>query len=287
MENKKKAFINKTIAILHNILNIVIQLRWIILMAFCFFLTYKIRNVYRYRFKYNNITKSVFNKAKYVGNAVFIRDKYFLTIADNLFTTCVRRNPQDKLYYFLVMDGSIYKVSPYFYDLETDLAVISVDDDPYYPKFSKKNFALFSTQKREAFIKKHVYISKSLNNTKDYFFKKKKIARIGNYGYEIRSFDNIRNNVGEVVLNDNLEMIGITVGNTTKGAGLMQKMNNKIEVVDLDKIKSFLRGNGFYFYENRQNIDLYRIRDYLKSLNGKVVCYIEPYRQGLSVIRSR
>jgi hypothetical protein len=108
---------------------------------------------------------------------------------------------------------------------------------------------------------------------------------IADSGFTVKSFDNIRNNAGEVVLNDKLELVGITIRNTKRG--LLGKFSNRIEFIDLIKIKNFLLGRGMYYLENKTKIDLSKVRNYLKFMNARVICMEENVRIPLIIQRWR
>ena len=276
MEHKPKernlSELNKII--LENIMPFIKAYKPSIIFIVAILVCFRLKNYYNERFKYDRILNVINKKSRYVGNAVLIRDKYFITPLNNITKTCVKTKPEDNIYYYIVMNNIFYRVNLVNFDFSRNLALLQIYENPRYPEFNTKNFAMFSVGQVDLLNSK-VFISKSLNDpVKSMFFDSYKVNNISNQGLAIKSFDNIRNNVGEIVLNDKLEFVGITAGNSSRG-GLFSKLNNKIEIIDSNKIKSFLRELKFYYYENKQNIDLYSVKNYLPAINARFVCYVD------------
>ncbi|MDR2760513.1 MAG: hypothetical protein LBB09_01555 [Rickettsiales bacterium] len=245
------------------------------------------KSAYDRRFGYSKLLDVLEGGGKYVGNAVYFRDEMFITIYDNLISTCVKRKTENKIHYFIVLDGELYGVFVDAADPERNLAILKINrlvNQSQLPG-GENYYILFSSDNMLNYIGKDVFISKRLNSPSNYFLKKYRVKEISNLGFAVKSFDNARNNIGEVALNDRLEVVGITVGNTKKG--FLGKFSNRIEFIDLVKIKNFLLSRKMYYLENKTNIDLSRVKDYLKFMNAKVICAEESVRIPLIIQRRR
>jgi hypothetical protein len=146
-------------------------------------------------------------------------------------------------------------------------------------------YAVFSPQNKMDYVGENIYVSKNLNSLDGYFFKKYKITEPGDIGFLIKSFDNVRKNYGEAILNDKHELIGMTMGNTNPG--FFEKFRNKINFIDANRIKRFLLDNRIYYAENKKHVDISEISGYLELLNGKVVCFEERVRAPLVIERRK
>jgi hypothetical protein len=245
------------------------------------------KSAYNRRFGYDKIVDKSNKNARYVGNAVLLRGDIFLTTYKNLVNSCVKRKPENKIHYYVVMNGNFYEVYLSRFSAEKNLALLRTDrDGGIYANFLNANYyTLLPKENKISYIGDEVFVSKNLNSIAEYFFDKYKVDGVSNYGFTVKSTDNIRKNHGEAVLNDKLELIGITSGNTTEG--LTNRFGNKIEFIDLIKIKNFLSSNGVYFIENKKNIDLFKIKKYTTFMNAKVVCVEENVRLPLVIERRR
>jgi hypothetical protein len=240
------------------------------------------------KFSYDKITEVVSENAKYVANAILLRDDLFLTTYDSLTEICKKRVDTNRMGYYVVMNNNAHRVFISQYDTAKNLALLQIDrtTSRIYVNFSNSDFyTILSSQNKATYIGDKVYISKSLNSGSEYFFEEDKVSEISDYGFSIKNSDNKRVNRGEAVLNEKLELIGMTVGNNTKGVA--KRLTNRIDFIDLVKIKSFLLSRKIYYVENKMNVDLWRVKNYLKSMNAKVVCREEYIKVPLVIERVR
>ena len=276
MEHKPrdKSLIELNKIILENIMPFIKAYKPSIIFIIAVLIGFRLKNYYDERFKYDKILNVLNKDSRYVGNAVLIRDQYFITPFNNIIKTCVKTKPEDNIYYYIIANNIYYRVNLVNFDSTKNLAMLKIDENPRYPKFDTKNFAMFSVGQVNL-LNSNVFVSKRLNDSvKSMFFNSYKVNDISNQGVAIKSFDNIRNNIGEIVLNDKLEFVGITAGNT-HNRGFLNKFRNKIEIIDSNKIKSFLKSIKFYYFENKQQVDLYSVKNYLPAINVKFICYVD------------
>lgn len=230
-------------------------------------------NSYRSHFSEKGITKFI-KDSKYIGNAVFVNKRYMITNAIPIDNICKITKEGQKLKTFIVYNNSVFRVDLVSKDYVSNLALLKIDEteDNY---IDINNFAILPNVSRDRYnyINTDAFISRTYNDPNKIKYKKHKITSISEVGYAAKSYDVIRNNNGEAVLNDRLELIGITAGNT-KGS-ISGIFSNKVKIIDDGKIKNFLKQNGIYYYKNYNNVDLRDVSNYKKAINAKVICYVQ------------
>lgn len=232
-----------------------------------------ISNSYKSRFRVNEITKFI-KDSKYVGNAVFINKKFIITNAIPIDNLCKITKEGQTLKTFIVYDGQVFRVDVIDRDYKLDLALLKINksEDNY---INVNNFVILPnvSDDRYNYINTYGFISKTYNDPEKIKYKAHKITSISDVGYATKSYDILRNNNGEAVLNDRLEFIGLTAGNT--GKSIKNIFSNKIKIIDDGKIKNFLKKNSVYYYKNYKNVDLRDVANYKNSINAKVICYVQ------------
>ncbi len=232
-----------------------------------------ISNSYKSRFRINEITKFI-KDSKYVGNAVFINKKFIIANAIPIDNLCKITKEGQTLKTFIVYDGQVFRVDVIDRDYKLDLALLKINksEDNY---INVNNFAILPNVPgdRYNYINTYGFISKTYNDPEKIKYKAHKITSISDVGYATKSYDILRNNNGEAVLNDRLELIGLTAGNT--GKSIKNIFSNKIKIIDDGKIKNFLKKNSVYYYKNYKNVDLRDVANYKNSINAKVICYVQ------------
>lgn len=232
-----------------------------------------ISNSYKSRFKVDEITKFI-KGSKYVGNAVFVNKKFLITNASSMDDLCKITKEGQVLKTFIVYDGQIFRTDIVDKDYESDLVLLKINssEDSY---INVKNFAILPNVPgdRYNYLNTYGFFSKTYNDLEKIRYGKYKITSISDVGYAAKSYDILRSNNGEAVLNDKMEFIALTAGNTKKG--IRHIFSNNIKIVDDGKIKNFLKRNNVYYYKNYKNVDLRDVVNYKNSINAKVICYVQ------------
>lgn len=232
-----------------------------------------ISNSYKSRFKVDEITKFI-KGSKYVGNAVFINKKFMITNVSSIDNLCKITKEGQTLKTFMVYNGQVFRVNIIDKNYESDLALLKIDNsEENYININ--NFAILPNVPgdRYNYLNTYGFFSKTYNNLEKIKYKKYKITSISDVGYAVKSYDILRSNNGEAVLNDKMELIALTAGNTKKG--IKHIFSNKIKIIDDGKIKNFLKNNNVYYYKNYNNVDLRDVTNYKSSINAKVICYVQ------------
>lgn len=230
-------------------------------------------NCYNSRFHTDKITKFI-NKSEYAGNAVFINKRFLLTNSSSIDEACRMTSNKQRLRIFIVSDGQAFKVDLIDKDESSDLVLLSISQGER--RFTNiNNFVIFPNVSGDKYnyIDTDAYISRNMNDSDKIFYRKYRIKNISDVGFSVKSKDILRKNFGEVAINDRLEFIGLTAGNTAKS--IRNIFSNEIKIIDDGKIKNFLKRNNVYYYKNINNIDLRTVANYRKSIVAKVICYVQ------------
>jgi hypothetical protein len=219
------------------------------------------KKIYNANLGNNRILKHIRQKEmKYVGGAVLLRNDYYLTTYSDLMETCKKTGPENKIHYYVILKDVFYKVHIDKFDEVSNLALLRISKSEKFYKI--RHYTLLPLKGKISYIDDEVFVTKDLNSAAGFLIKNYKVDGVSNFGFTVKSFDNIRKNHGNAVLNDRLELIGITNGNTTKG--IWGKSNNRIDFIDINKIKYFLAKNRVAYAENKKNIDLYKMKNYIQ-----------------------
>jgi hypothetical protein len=117
-----------------------------------------------------------------------------------------------------------------------------------------------------------------INDPESDFYDHYKITGITTGGYTVKSKDVFRKNFGEAVLNERLELVCLTDGNTTNGK--VGFLNNEIRIIEQGRIKNFLKKHNIRYYKNQKNVDLRDFQNYVGDINVELICYVkEPKLQ--------
>lgn len=229
-------------------------------------------------FHTNKIEKFIENST-YAGNAVVINKQNFLTTYDVAYNSCIPKNKnQDIALFVITSDGKYYGVDVIRYSRELNLAVLKIVG-AYENSSSIRNYVIFP-KKYESLLEKKVYISKTKNTNESYFYKKNKIKGISSSGYFVKQ-NNFRNNKGESVLNTNLEFVGLSGNNSTENK--FKFLLNEVNIINQNKIENFLTKNRIIYKRNVNNINLFEVNNYLKTINVKVVCHLRENRMPIII----
>ncbi len=210
----------------------------------------------------------------YAGNAVIINKNYFLTTYDTINDFCKSgRVDQVVNFYIVANDGSYYSAKIYAKDINSNLAILEVDSN-ITNKGLANNYVVFPA-KYDTLLNSSVFISKTKNTEQSHFYEKSKIAGLSNIGFYTKK-NNFRSNIGESVLNNKLEFVGLTAGNSKLSK--YKFFLNEVEIINQNKIESFLKQNRIFYYKNINNLDLIKYTNYIKNMNVKVVCTVRNVR---------
>ncbi len=217
---------------------------------------------------------NVIKNSKYGGNAVIVNKNYFLTTYDTINDFCKSERVDQKINFYLVTnDGSYYSAKVYAKDNTNNLAILKVEAN-IMNKGLANNYIVFPA-KYDTLLNSNVFISKTKNTEQSHFYEKNKIAGLSDVGFYIKR-NNFRNNIGESVLNDRLEFVGLTTGNSKLSK--YKFFLNEVDIVNQNKIESFLKQNRIFYYKNMNNLDLIKYSNYIKNMNVKVVCTVKNVR---------
>jgi hypothetical protein len=206
---------------------------------------------------------------KYAGNAVTINKRYFLTTYSALNGDCkINEREQRRELFLIFSNGEVYQANLYVQNEEKDLAIIVLDED-ISNNINTGNYAIFP-RKIDNLFDKNVYISRTKNSSKS-SYRKFKVIGIADKGYGVKN-NNFRKNVGEIVLNDKFEFVGIARGNTINNK--LRFFENNVNFINQSNIVSYLRQNRVFYYNNSADINLLMVKNYLADINVKVVCQI-------------
>ena len=228
-----------------------------------------IRNYYKNNYSNDKIVE-VLNNSKFVGNAVAINKYSFLTTYNSIINTCKIKTKNERLKIFLAYNDSVFEVVLSNYDEYKDLAVLTMHG-AYKKYINLNNFVLFSKTNKTS-NKDIVFVSRTTNGFK-YQYDRKKIKEDKKLYTEYVKMDKFRKNNGEIILNNKLEFVGMV--SDTKRNRYFNLFNKKVNVVNVGDIKDFLRNSGVYYYVNIKDSNLYLVKNYIDSINYKVLCYIE------------
>lgn len=249
----------------------------LLFILFFLLIIFQIKMKFNSYFHTDKITKLVPNSI-FVGNAIAINERFFLTTYNAINSACKIQNDRQNLVLFLIAhDGNYYKTKIFRESKDLNLIILELDDNT--EEIMMKNYVVFS-KKQDNLLDNNVYISKTKNSNKTHFYEKNKILEVSENGYYIKK-NNLRNNLGESVLNNKLEFVGITSGNTEKSK--YKFYSNKVDIISQGTIESFLRRNGIYYRKNLRDINLSSVNNYLKGINLKAVCYLDEKRMPLTI----
>ena len=226
------------------------------------------KSKYNYNFKTDEITENIRN-SKFVGNAVAVNKTNFLTTYKSIKDTCKITQSNQKLRLFLISNNTRFEVYLKAYNEYNNLAILTMLDS-YKKTVKLNNFVLFpDILSKGVEVGNNLYVSKSVNDLK-YFYRKLQLKEDKkNYLQYVRT-DFIRKNIGEAVLNNKLEFVGIT--NEVGEGGVFSK---KMEVINYSVIKDFLYQNGVKYALNSTNVNLFFVKNYIYDINYKLVCVVE------------
>ena len=226
------------------------------------------KSKYDYNFKTDKITENIKN-AKYVENAVAVNKTNFITTYKAIKDTCRITGSNQKLRLFLISNDSKFEVYLKAYNEYNNLALLTMFDR-YKKTIKLNNFVLFpDILSKQVEAGSGVYISKTINDL-NYFYNKAILKEDKKTYIKYIKTDFIRKNLGEVVLNNKLEIIGIT--NEIGRGGIFSK---KMEVINYSVIKDFLYQNGVKYALNSTNVNLFFVKNYIYDINYKLVCVVE------------
>ena len=77
-------------------------------------------------------------------------------------------------------------------------------------------------------------------------------------------------------MNNRLEFVGLTTGNSELSK--YKFFLNEVDIINQNKIESFLKQNRVFYYKNINNLDLVKYANYIKNMNVKVVCTVKNIR---------
>ncbi|MDR2077772.1 MAG: hypothetical protein LBP39_02275 [Rickettsiales bacterium] len=228
--------------------------------------------IYNRRFNSSELTRYV-KASKHAGNAVFINKSFLLTNYRSVNDICKISSNGEKVRVFIIFDGEAFPVEVVDSNEVLGLALLKID--PKEKKYvNVNNFVLFPnvSDDRYNYMDTVVLISKMINNPNGEVYGKYKITGISEYGYAAKSMDVFRKNFGEAVLNDRLEFIGITNGNSETKK--YRAIKNEIKIIEQNRIKNFLKKNNVFYYKNVNNVDLRKFSNYRGDINAELLCYV-------------
>lgn len=224
-------------------------------------------------FHTTEITKIIEN-SNYAGNAVIINKKYFLTTYDTVNSICKNSYDNQITYFYIITnDGDYYRAKMYAQDNQNNLAILQIDDD-IKNKALANNYVVLPAM-YNTLLNSNVFVSKTKNTLKSHFYEKSKISGLSNVGFYTKK-NNFRSNIGESVLNNRLEFVGLTTGNSKSSK--YKFFLNEVDIVNQNKIEAFLRRNKINYYKNVTNLDLIKYPNYIRNMNVKVVCITKTAR---------
>ena len=254
-------FIEKSRYFIYNFRYTIYLLIFVVVFIVC-------KSKYDYNFKTDKITESIKN-AKYVENAVAINKTNFITTYKAIQDTCKITSSNQKLRLFLISNDTKFEVYLKAYNEYNNLAVLTMFDR-YKKTVKLNNFVLFpDILSKQVEVGAGLYVSKTVNDL-NYFYKKSKLKEDKKNYLQYVKTDFIRKNLGEVVLNNKLEIVGIT--NDVGQGGIFGK---KMEVVNYSTIKDFLYQNSVRYALNSTNANLFFVKNYIYDINYKLVCVVE------------
>jgi hypothetical protein len=239
--------------------------------------------IYSYNFRTDQLTKYV-KASVHAGNAVFINKKFLLTSYNSLYRVCNPTEPGQQLRAFIILSGETVRVKVHSVDKVNNLLLLMLDPaDAHYADIN--NFALFPdiSDGNYNYLKAKVLISKRVNNPNGEVYGKYTINGIGSHGYTVSSRDLLRPSFGEAVLNERLELIGITDGSSKNNSSFGIDIN----IIEQGRIKKFLKTHRVYYYKNTHQVDLHNIINYRGSINAELICYIreKPLERIIKIYR--
>ncbi|MDR3078504.1 MAG: serine protease [Rickettsiales bacterium] len=236
-------------------------------------ITVRLRMIYSRSFHSDEITKFVKN-SRHAGNAIFINKGFLITSYRSIATACRVTKTTENVRTFIIFNGEAIKVDIVAEDESSGLTLLRIDPtEKHYVVVN--NFALFPNVSGSdyRYLGSEVFISKMINDPDSDFYRKYKVAKVEVDGYSVRSRDVLRKNFGEVVLNERLELLGLTDGNSSSSK--IKFLGNEIRILEQGRIKNFLKKNNVRYYKNIKNMDLRDFPRYRGDINAELVCYIK------------
>lgn len=203
----------------------------------------------------------------YVGNIVAINKRNFLTTYETIKNSCNSNHGTKKFY--VISNRGPFEVFLIAYDEYKNLALFTSE--------YQNNFAIFS---KNLTLEDDVFLSKTNNNLKYKFYKYKTKEDSNGLEY-IKTFDYLRDYTGEIFINENFELVGIV--NSEKKSFF----NKNLYITTASTIKQFLKENDVMFIVNYKNSDLRQIKNYLGTINYKLVCINRVEGASPLIIRTR
>jgi hypothetical protein len=236
------------------------------------------RIAYNRRFNSNEIVKFV-KDSRHAGNAIFINKGFLITNYKSIATACRVTRFGESVRAFIIFNGEAIKVDIVDMDKDSGLVLLRIDpNEKHY--VTVNNFALFPNVSGSdyKYMNSDVFISKMINDPESDFYDHYKITGITTGGYTVRSKDVLRKNFGEAVLNERLELIGLTDGNSANGK--IGFLKNEIRIIEQGRIKNFLKKHNIRYYKNLRSVDLRDFQKYAGDINAELICYVkEPKPQ--------
>lgn len=202
--------------------------------------------------------EDVFINSKYIGNAISINKTDFITPYKIIKDKCITNDYSVVKYYLISNTGRMFEIKLKAYDEYKNIAVFTSAlrrGDAY---------AIFNDSMA---IDTKIFMSKT-NNNFDYKFFSYKIKNDDESEF-IKTLDFPRTYYGETIINDDLEIVGMV---TNEDMGFL---NKKLYIMDSNTIKQFLKENGIIHVSNHSNADLKYIKNYLNTINYKLMCKTE------------
>ncbi|MDR1425406.1 MAG: hypothetical protein LBI70_00200 [Rickettsiales bacterium] len=244
-----------------------------ILVLFSIAAVLSLKYTYDRTFRSSEMTKFVKN-SRHAGNAIFINKGFLLTNYKSLATICKTTKSDQSIRVFIIFNGEAIKVDIVETDREANLTLLKIDpSERYY--INVNNFALFPnvSGSNYEYMNSNVFISKMVNNPDSSFYDHYVITGISEGGYSVKSLDVFRKNFGEAVLDERLELIGLTDGNTASNK--LKFFNNEIRIIEQGRIKNFLKKHNIRYYKNIKNANLRDLQNYSGDINVELICYIK------------
>ena len=201
-----------------------------------------------------NYMEGFLTNSTYIGNVVAINKRNFLTSYEMIKNSCNYNHGTKKFY--IISNRGPFEVSLTAYDEYKNLALFTSS------YVNMDNFAIFS---KNLTLEDNVFLSKTNNNLKYKFYKYRTKENADGLEY-IKTFDYLRKYDGEILINENFELVGIV---NSEESGFL---NKNLSITTASTIKQFLKENNAIFIVNYKNSDLKQLKNYLGNINYKLVC---------------
>jgi hypothetical protein len=214
----------------------------------------------------DQITKYV-KKSKFAGNAVVINREFILASDKGIREVCPLRNGEKLMLFAVFDDGGYYQLDRIRSDANSDLALLRIVADALL-FLDLKSFVAFPSS-REEILGKNILMLETVNSSKFYRYEKYKIRGISSDGYNVRGAGVADRNIGNSVLNDRFELVGISNGRDKE-----PKHPKETSIISQNKIESFLRNNRISYYKVGRDAKIQANDEYLRNINVKLICFV-------------